>query len=129
MSFDVFVQGFRDGKAAGAFGAAAVDTLGPFIVESKTTWARVKTFDGGADAHGIDDLDSGLMFNHISGAHVWDLIAETARSAGFVVMALGCPVAIFDGSIRGHLPTQLVESVGVAVVSSGADLLSLIDGD
>ncbi|MEO1058110.1 MAG: hypothetical protein AAFY28_14460 [Actinomycetota bacterium] len=126
MSLDVFVQGFRRGESARGDGHEVRKALERFISDSGGTWARVTTGDGDAEVYGMDDLDSGLMFTNLSGRAVWDVVFETARAGGFVVMPVGCPVGVPDERHLEHLPTSLVDRAGVVVVSSGTDLLAVV---
>jgi len=125
MSFDVFLQGFRNGASANGNGAEVRKVLDPFIVESGDTWANVATADGSAEAYGIDDLNTGLMFTHLNGREIWNVVFDAAHAGGFVVMPTGCPVGVLNEVTIEHLPTSLAEDAGVAVVTTGADLLQL----
>lgn len=66
------------------------------------------------------------MFNHPSGAAVFDLIYQLAVLSGWVVLPVGCPVCVTDPDRVPALPADLVADVGVAVIGSGADLLRLV---
>jgi hypothetical protein len=127
MSFDVFLQGFRNGDSANGDGAEVRKALDPFIMESGETWARVTTADGGAEAYGLDDVSTGLMFTHLSGREIWDVVFDVARAGGFVVMPVGCPVGVLDEGDIEDLPASLVEDAGAVVVTTGADLLQLVE--
>ena len=127
MSLDVFLQGFRNGDSANGDGAAVRKVLDPFIVESGDTWANVATVDGNAEAYGLDDVSTGLMFTHLSGREIWDVVFDVARAGGFVVMPMGCPVGVLNEADIEHLPTSLVEDAGVVIVTAGADLLQLVE--
>jgi hypothetical protein len=127
MSLDVFLQGFRNGDSANGDGAEVRKVLDPFIVESGDTWANVATADGNAEAYGLDDLSTGLMFTHLNGHEIWNVVFDVARAGGFVVMPMGCPVGVLNEADIEHLPTSLVEDEGVVVVMTGADLLQLVE--
>lgn len=104
MSFDVFLQGFRNGDSVSGDRANVRDALDPFIADSGDTWANLKTADGDAEVYGFDDLSTGLMFTHFSGRAIWDVLFDVARAGGFVVMPIGCPVSALDEGDVEHLP-------------------------
>lgn len=124
MSFDIFLQAFRDGQASHHDPAAVRRMLTPFLsAPPSDSFARVVTADGEADVHGIGD-PSGLMFNHVEGERAWQLIYEVAREAGLVIMPVGCATLICSAAGKGDLPEEL--RADVRVVHSGADLLRAI---
>lgn len=54
MSFDIFLQGFKDGEAAAGNPDAARQALGPYLTGVPDEgYARVRTADGQADVHGV----------------------------------------------------------------------------
>lgn len=60
---------------------------------------------GDADAYGLDDLSTGLMFTHLSGRAIWDVVFDVTRAGGFVVMPIGCPVGVLDERDAEHVPS------------------------
>ena len=121
MSFDVYLQGFRNGESADGDGAKVRAALEPFIVDSGETSAHVAAADGGAEVHGLDDPSTGLMFAHLSGRAIWDVVFDVARAGGFVVMPMGCAVGVLGEGDIEHLPASLVEDAGVVVVAAGIE--------
>jgi hypothetical protein len=123
VSFDVFFQRFKDGEADPGGGEVMRRVLEPFIVREEPDhhFATIEVDDGGADVY-LDGDD--MMANHVTGRRAWDLLVEGAREAGWVIMPAGCPTCITNEAQRRHLPEGLDE--GVAVVLSGADLLTVI---
>lgn len=97
--------------------------IAPCVVraEPTTNFFLVEYGDGSADLYLNDD---DMMANHISGERPWDLLVEGARAAGWVIMPVGCPTCLTDGSQRVHLPEGLDEDA--VLVASGQDLLEVI---
>jgi hypothetical protein len=124
VSFDIFLQGFRDGDAADGDGDSALTVLEPLITRRETDWVRVTTADGGSDVFGIDEPASGLMFNRISGRAIWSVIFDVARLAGFAVMPVGCSTCVPPGMAVRDLPDDL--ATDVQTVATGDDLRRLI---
>jgi hypothetical protein len=83
--------------------------------------------DGDAEVYGVDDLSTGLMFTHLNGCEVWDVVFDVARAGGCVVMPVDGPVGVLDEVDAQHVPASLADAVGIVVVSSGSDLLRLIE--
>jgi hypothetical protein len=126
VSFDIFLQGWRGGVAADGDGDAGMRVLDPLVVsrEDEYGFARIATTDGGADVYGIGAPSQGFMFNHASGRAVWDVMYEVALAAGFVVMAVGCPVCVTDAAMVSELPELPFATV---VVHSGKDILRAVE--
>lgn len=120
VSFDVYLQAFRGGDAADGDGQAAMAALAPHLSAHEANWAQVTTDDGGADVYGIDRPDASLMFNHISGTSVWQLIYDVAERAGCAVMPVGCPTCLPVSVAADDLPGELADNI--VVVASGHDL-------
>lgn len=114
MSFDVFFQRFTDGDADPGGGDLMRQVLEPFIVreEPDTHFARVEYGDGGADVY-LDGDE--MMANHVTGEGTWDLLVEGARTAGWVILPVGCPTCLTDEAQRRHLPAGMDEEVEVVL--------------
>ncbi len=125
MSFDVFLQAFRDGDAATADGAAAFAILEPRIADRGDAWARIRTADGGADLYGIDDPSTSLMVNHADGDQIWEVVYDLAFAGGYAVMPVGCPTCVTNDEVRRHLPRGIAESA--IVVGAGAEIQTAIE--
>lgn len=131
VSFDVFVQRFRDGNAAPLSPGVFHEVFGPHVDrrEPEHRLLHVRTADGGeADvyADADDPGSSSLMVNHFSGEMVSDLIVEYARRADAVILPAGCPTLLTSAEQRQHLPEAL--SADVRVVSDGPGFLAAIRG-
>lgn len=125
MSFDIYLQAFRDGDACEGDGDAALALLRPFIASRDKDFVRLATQDGEADVYGVDDPGNGLTFNHVSGRAAWDLIYAVARSAGFVVMPVDCGSLLPDESFTMHLPDGIPEPI--VTVGSGEEILAAVE--
>lgn len=123
MSFDIFLQGFRDGDAASGDSDAAMAVLAPFVTSGDDTGWRIATEDGEAEVYG-GDPSRGFMFTHASGRRVWDVIYEVARAAGFVVIPGGCATCVVDSATIAHLPKGLPEPI---VVTSGEQMIEIVE--
>jgi len=119
MSFDIFLQAFRDGEGADADAAVLVRMLAPFIADRGEGWALLRFLDGEADVYGLDHLASGVMINHASGRLVWNLMFEMAQGAGLTIWPVGCPAAVTVDSALADLPPELRSDA--VVVRSGDD--------
>jgi hypothetical protein len=126
VSFDIFVQGFKNGEAAPGDGEAVMALLDPLIAQRDKGWARIEPEDGAAEVFGVDEPSSGLMFSHVEGRRAWDLIFEVARAAGFVVMPVGCGTLLPDEARRDDLPERVPQPV--SLIGSGADLRAAVTG-
>jgi hypothetical protein len=122
VSLDIFLQRF--GPADPRATSALLEALESLIQERGDGWAVIRTTDGAADVYGRD-LRTGFMVNHASGRIVWDVLFELARIGGLAIMPIGCPTVVTDPGAVHHLPPDLLGEV--VVVSSGADLLRLIE--
>lgn len=79
MSFDIFLQSFRDGDGSSGDGEAVLELLEPVVVRRENVWALIATVDGGADVYGLDNAATGLMVNHVSGMAMYALLYDIAR--------------------------------------------------
>lgn len=69
--------------------------------------------------------DQSLMVSHINGSAVLDLLVDAARAGSWAIMPIGVPTAVTSPDLIAHLPEGLGD--GAVVVSSGAELLRLIE--
>lgn len=121
MSFDIFLQGFRDGDGTPGDRAAAIAIITPLLAGPVSDgFGRIVTKDGEADIYDLADADEGLMVNHASGRQIWQVIVDVARAARYVVLPVGCPACVVDEAVIGHLPVELREDT--VLVHDGGDL-------
>src|SRR5579871_4521263 len=115
MSFDIFVQCFRNGDVAMFKRSVFEEIFGRFTVSREPNFALTKFPDGsGADIYvdDSDELDS-IMFNHCDGDAFFDALYQlTDRIKGIIYWADEAPCsAITDAAVLEHLPEALVEGV------------------
>lgn len=122
MSFDVFLQAFRDEDAAGVDSAVVLRELSRFTTEPVTRGTeRISTADGEAQIY-LNDPDSGFMVNHASGDVIWDALVHVAHVTGMVILPVGCPTCVPSQELIGHLPDVLREQT--RIVTSGEQLVA-----
>jgi hypothetical protein len=124
VSFEVYLQRFKDERAASADETVVRRLLEPVMVNRADAWADIETVDGGAEVYGINDLRTGVSFKHLSGDAIWDLLYDLASRAGFAVMALGRPTCVCAPELVDDLPPELRHST--SVVFSGQQILDVI---
>ena len=122
MSFDVFLQAFRDGGTGAADPAVIEEELAAYIAVRDGDFARLVTRDG----DGVYTLyyDFEMPLPRLRPRTFYDLVVEVARAAGLVILPVGCPACVIDPRDRRHLPLELQGKV--VTVQSGADLLAVI---
>jgi hypothetical protein len=116
MSFDIFVQCFRNGEMATFKRTVFEEIFGPFIVSREPKFARVQFSDGGGAEIYLDDSDeqSSLMFNHCGGDAFFDALYQlTDRIKGVIHWPGEGPSSVVtDAAVLAHLPADFVEGVG-----------------
>ncbi|UAK31334.1 hypothetical protein K8O92_26540 [Nocardia asteroides] len=127
MSFDIFVQAFRDGNAKPMPAEAFLEVFGPHVetTEPDNRYWQVHAPDGGrADIYAsiVDQRLDSVLLNHFSTGDVLDLVVEFARKAGAVIMPVGCPTLLVDAGQGQHLPEPLQDTAHL--VATGADILA-----
>lgn len=116
MSFDIFVQCFRDGEAVTFKRAIFDEIFDRFAVTREAKFMRVEFPDGGGADIYVDEGDAldSVMFNHCGGDAFFDALYQLAdRVKGIIYWADEAPCsAITDAAVLEHLPEDLVEGVG-----------------
>lgn len=121
MSYGVHFLGFHDdGNGA----ARMREVLRPHANSGGDEITGVTYGDGSAE---IDLHDDGMMATHVDGNDTWDLLVAGAQAADWVVLPQDAPLCIVDEAQRSDLPEDMVEDFGVELVSSGAELLRVIE--
>lgn len=120
----MFVQGFQDGGSAPLDVISVASLLDPLITTRGDGFVDVKTTDGSATVYGYGDPDAALMFSRPDGEGIWDVIFETAKASGGVIMAGDAGWFGADTSIVADLPEGMEDLF--SVVTSGAELLHVI---
>jgi hypothetical protein len=124
MSFDMFVQRFRDGDAA-PMSSAAFEVLRPYIDRAEAErdfWHLRAPDDGEADIFAAVAAGAmeGLMISRFSAGAVLDLLVEFVCQADAVLLPPGCPALLTAEAQRRHLPDEL--RPGAVVVRNGGDV-------
>ena len=118
VSFDIYLQDFSDAPADRTE-LVGVGLLAPLL---DATGENVVTADGGAAVYGADEVPlQGLMFNHVEGDLVWDVIYDAAVAGDWVVMPVDGPLSIVAERQAVSIPDELRE-LGVILVRSGREL-------
>ncbi len=82
---------------------------------------------GESEIYGLEhDPVTGLMFTHISGKAMGEVIYQAAMLGGWVVYPVGCPVCITSEAQAGSLIPELLAEYGCRLVRSGADIWDVI---
>jgi hypothetical protein len=125
VSFDVFLQRFRNGGSAEADRELLSKFLRPYLVDSGHGFHDLRFGDGHAALFGYEDLGSGFMVNHLSGKEAWNFLVQVAMEASLTILATGCPAVVPRRDLIEHLPDELGEAA--VVIDCGADLLRLVE--
>ncbi len=129
MSFELFVQRFKDGDSA-PMPSGAFDVFRPHVdrTEPQFHFWHVRTADGEAEI--FANIESGtfgsLMIASFSGGAVLGLLIEFARQADAVILAPGCPSLLMAETQREHLPDELQADT---LVVQGADGIQQVLSD
>jgi hypothetical protein len=112
VSFDVFFQRFAGGESVPGGGDRMFEVLRLFIVgeDLEHHFALIEFGDGSTDVYLDDDH---MMANHISGQDPLELLVQGARTAGWVILPVGCATCITDEAQRRHLPEGTGEDVAL----------------
>ena len=118
MSFDIFVQCFRNREVATFKRAVVEEIFGPYVTRRGPGGEieRVKYSDGGgAEIYGDkqDDL-VGISFDHCGGDAFFDALFQLADRIKGVVHwpGVGPSSVITDAAVLEHLPADFVEGCG-----------------
>jgi hypothetical protein len=123
VSFDIFLQSFKDGEAAPGKPEAARQALEPYLAGAPGEGcALVRTADGEADVYGVGS--DHLMFNHAGGEVIWQVVVDVAKAADWVIMPVGCHVCVMREDMISELPVELRDNA--VVINSGAELQDAI---
>lgn len=132
MSFDIFLQCFRDGGVAAFERAAFEKIFGPLAVERRNGkgFVRIKFSDGGAEIY-IDDDDelTCIMFNHCGGDIFFDALYRLADAIkGLVYWPGVAPSSVItEAATLRHIPEEFVEGCGPPiVVKNGEEITEAI---
>jgi hypothetical protein len=123
VSFDIFLQRFRDGDASSGGREEALRVLRPLLAGPPDGgFGLVRTDDGDAEVYGLN-TDS-LMFTHASGRLIWPVMVDVAQAADYVIMPVGCPVCVTAADHVDELPEALRDTA--VVVDTGDDVIRVV---
>ncbi len=130
MSFDIFLQRFRNGDKATFPRALFEEIFGRRAIAPTYPLTRVDYPDGsGADIYGGGDDDiEGLMFNHGGGGLLFDAIYELAQRTQSVVHwpDTAPSVAVADAATISHFPDGFDCLGPPQIVADGQALMDYI---
>lgn len=118
MSFDIFLQSFSEVPEDRS------QTVGKLVLAPvlDAEGANVVTSDGSAAVYGAGDVPLvGLMFNHIAGDLVWDVVFDAAVTGDWVIMPVGGPLCLVRQEQAASLPDDL-KGTPCVIVRSGKEL-------
>ena len=131
MSFDIYVQRFRDGHAAcfprnwleEAFDATAIKRV--------SSWGFSLSYPdgGGGDVYVTGDDVHGFSIAGAWGQELFDRLFDLMRRADLVLYwpGAGPSLTVVDLGLVEHLPPDMVAALGPArTVSSGTEIISAI---
>ena len=129
MSFDIFLQCFRNGEPA-CFKRTVFeeiflrDAIDPNELPSGVTYA-----DGGAEIY-VEDKEEidGVSFDHCGGDTFFAALLELADRTGAVVFwpTEGRQIAVTNPDVVGHLPAELAALGPAYIVKTGPELRDAI---
>jgi hypothetical protein len=125
MSFDLFVGCFRDGEKA-TFPRSLVDEhLGPYVT-ARHPGCLTLTFDARSESYlYVDEARAiyGFCVNRpCASSKLYEALLSLLRSDNLVLYMPGnCPPLIANRSVGGHLPKDMVDSLGTPVILSSSD--------
>jgi hypothetical protein len=130
MSFDIFLQCFRDGEMVNLDRAIFEEILGRDATEFSKSFDRVIYADGGSDIYGAKDEDEigSLMFNHSGGDTFFERLHELADRTMSVIHWPSEPgvSAVTREETIPHLPDDFKETLPPQLVANGRELVECI---
>jgi hypothetical protein len=136
MSFDVFVQTFRNGKFHGISRQQVRDAFGAHLVEPEPNFWQLRYDDANScdlylNAHDSDtSLVHGFTVNRPCGDHrLWDSLASILTLDNVVLYFPGgrAPL-VAHSSVAPHLPPEMIEALGEPIaITSGKEILNEIE--
>lgn len=136
MSFDLFVQCFRDGKLDGIPRQCVRDAFGPHLNELEPNFWQLDYDDLNScniylTAHNSDSgLIDGFTVNRpCYDQRLWDALASILTLGDVVLYFPGCRAPLVAQAIVAqHLPPDLIEALGQPlVVTSGNEIIREIE--
>ena len=126
MSFDIFLQGFRDGNGADGDYEAANQVLARYLVnlDRRFDYALIRTPGGDeASVYGVGATE--LMVTHSTGGEIYDVLYAVAAAGRWAVMPVGCLTCVTSPDLLAELPDELRDQA--IVVTSGDDIRRVVE--
>src|ERR1700730_13081390 len=131
MSFDIFLQCFRNGEPATFKRALVEEIFTRDAVDYRPPLTDVTYVDGGAGGiYGADEEEDiqNMMFNHCGGDTFFAALHELAARTNSVVFwpRVGRSIAVTDAAFVNHLPSGFDDMGPAYIVSNGRELEACI---
>jgi hypothetical protein len=136
MSFEVYVQCFKDGESGVVPCQQVRDAFGSFLTE--TGPSRWQLYYGMGDCCDVrltvDDKDKTLLHGFTverpcSDERLWDALTSILTLGNLVLfIPADCPPFVGDNRVAQHLPPDMIEGMGQPkCVTTGKELLDALD--
>jgi hypothetical protein len=134
MSFEAFVQCFKDGESAGIPRQQIREAFGSFLSDRGDDWHLFYDAANSCDVMlTIDDTEETLVQGFTvtrpcGDERFWDSMASILRLGNVVLyFPASCPPLIADASVAQHLPPNMIEAMGQPKrVTSGKEILKVL---
>ncbi len=135
MSFEAFVQCFKDGELATVPRRQVRDAFGSFLIEGGAfDWRLCYSATDNCDVMlTVDDTNKSLLrvftvLRPCGDARFWDAMASILRLGNVVLyFPANCPPLVADNRVAQHLPPSMIEAMGQPkLVSSGKETLNVL---
>jgi hypothetical protein len=135
MSFEIFVQCFKDGQSDVVSCQQVRDAFSPFLTECDLfDWHLSYSKEDCCDVSlTFDDKDKTLLrgfivFRPCADERFWDAIASILKLGNLVLfMPADCPPFIGDSTVARHLPPDMLEGMGQPkCVTTGKEILNAL---
>ena len=124
MSFDVYVQSFKNGESAGIPRQRLREAFGPHLTETEADFWEIRYDDASAcdldlTPHATEpsSVRGFTVLRPCADQRLWDGLASVLASGNVVLYFPGgrAPLVAHDG-VTQHLPPSMVEALGQPVV-------------
>lgn len=132
MSFDIFMQPFRNGQPAPFDRSLIKEAFGPDAKVGDGEISDIVYPEGDrAEVFGAEEptIQSGLMFSHAGGDRFFEGLWRLAERTGSIIYwpDEGPQCAVTNADTIKHIPTEMLETIGPAeVVHNGRELSAYI---
>ena len=136
MSFEVFIQSFKDREFAGLPRRKVCDAFGAYLTVSEPNFWQLRYDEANfcdiyASAHDGDDtlIDGFTVSRPCADERLWDALASILSLGDVVFYFAGCHAPLVArSSVVQHLPPSMVEALGQPVcVTKGSEICHHIE--